>query len=109
MTGLEMTSDAWRQYGVMLFTKDSIGWERFLDGKGPLPKHETFQYWCSSCKTAWASILTPRKCPSGCKAEDVDDRVMLTHKSYTAATFPFLTLQTAGDTERTRSDERSSD
>ena len=89
MSARRMTSDAWLAVGRMLFTKDLLDFNRWLIGKGPLPQSETFRYRCPACQIEFPSDITPRKCPKGCLAEDIADRVMLTHKGYTAATFPF--------------------
>lgn len=48
-----------------------------------------YWFWCSRCKLAFPSVFTPTECPNGHKADSVDDRVVVTHKGYTAATFAF--------------------
>ena len=86
-------SETWLQMGTMYFCNDPVRWRFFLEGKGPLPECQSFSYWCSNCEISFDSAITPKTCPNGCKAEDIEDRVILTHKSHTAATFPFATNQ----------------
>lgn len=85
MSDRTMTSDTWLAVGEFWFSKD----RRSSD---PEARRE-FRFWCSRCRVEFTSLTTPTRCPNGCRAEDMDDRVMLTHKEYTAATFPFSVNQ----------------
>lgn len=91
---MKIESDAWVAYGTMLFA-DRWDYKLWKEGKIPRPK-PVFRYWCPACESAFEPFTTPTKCPScGVKASSLpeDQRVMLTHKTHTAATFPFYTIQ----------------
>ena len=83
-------SDVWVTTGHLLFNDDSYGTCRYLDGNGPLPKAKGFTYWCSKCRRSFKTPFTPKECSNGCTAGELSDRVMMSHKGYVAATFPFL-------------------
>ena len=83
-------SDAWRAWGAMVSTDEDLQGEAWLAGKGPLPKTPRgFLFWCPACDEEFWSILTPRQCPHGCLADELDDPVRVEHKGYVANTFPF--------------------
>jgi hypothetical protein len=53
--------------------------------------YSDFEYYCSSCDKEFKSFVTPTRCPSCKKSADDDaQKVALTHKGYTANTFPFF-------------------
>lgn len=78
-----MTSETWLTVGRFWFFKD----------RDDPDECTPFRFWCSECRKEFESFATPTQCPSGHKANDMTDRVMMTHKGYTAATFPFHTDQ----------------
>lgn len=78
------TSDEWMSLArTLLFPT------RVPDGNGGW-RWKTFEYYCSSCDQSFQSDITPVTCPN-CQAKAADDpqAVELTHKGYTAKTFPF--------------------
>ncbi len=89
---MDMSSGVWKELAVMMSTENSLGWGKFVDGTGPLPEVGKLWFWCSSCRAKFSSVITPTHCPNGCSAENDKNRTMLTHKGYTAATFPFYSI-----------------
>ena len=88
----KMDSETWLTLGDWLFCDcDNVCAVRnWFASKGDLPRSQTREFWCSLCGE---SGITPTSCPKGHKADDVEDRIELTHKGYTANTFPYFTIQ----------------
>ncbi len=78
-----MSSDQWRTMGDFFFRP------RFFErGKGQSDEFAPYQFRCDSCERTFGSQITPRICPH-CKATPGAGAIELTHKEYTAKTFPF--------------------
>ena len=89
---MKMTSEQWVMWGRVLFATGPHAVRQWLDGKAELPETDGFLFWCNKCSTEFKSQITPRNCPScGCSADTLDNAVELSHKGYTANTFPFST------------------
>lgn len=89
-----MTGEQWVAFGRLLFTTNTYGFQRWLDGKGPLPESKDFEFWCPLCQEKFISKTTPRKCLRGHTTEEIgEDAVIVIHKGYEGKTFPFHIMQ----------------
>jgi len=80
--GRAYSSDEWLALRDMLFGRGV---------RSELPDGFVPPFYCEACDHDFTSIVTPTKCPL-CGAAPGEQAVTVTHKGYTAKTFPFFVV-----------------
>lgn len=91
--GLRMNSDEWVALSCLLFPRaHAPEWISPRPGSPPATVRDVrgeIRYYCDACDRDFGSPMTPMLCPL-CGSGPGAQAVTLTHKTYTAQTFPFF-------------------